>query len=404
MGPKQKPKQKHKQPIVYEEDYIPIKTLTKYDLDPNTVKTLGNGDIWNNLLIENNITNNKKLLTGIKGLQETYYDKICEAVDDIMASLNSEVQVFIQKTLVSLEEMYNKKGDDMKPIVRATSKCVEACYSFDEMHETLSARFGQPLRTTQKMYDFYFTGKKGCKAYKQLSLVRAAQRRAEKLQSQKQQLNVDHKNNIEQEQAGENQVHEQAREDQVPEEKEQQAREDQVPEEKEQAGEVRVPEEKEQAGEVRVPEKQEQAGEDQVTEQNEKAESLEVEDPIQDRDEVNTEHNEQVYSESSVLPILKQINIEQEQAGENQLPEQKEEAESLEVELPIQDENEVNNEHKEQAYSEPSVLPILKQLINSQKEILDAMTSQKKMMEALMDLLTKIAKKDELESLRSESI
>ncbi|KAJ4884655.1 hypothetical protein Rs2_34748 [Raphanus sativus] len=319
--------------------------LTKYDLDPNTVKTLGNGDIWNNLLIENNITNNKKLLTGIKGLQETYYDKICEAVDDIMASLNSEVQVFIQKTLVSLEEMYNKKGDDMKPIVRATSKCVEACYSFDEMHETLSARFGQPLRTTQKMYDFYFTGKKGCKAYKQLSLVRAAQRRAEKLQSQKQQLN----NNIEQEQAGENQVHEQAREDQVPEEKEQQAREDQVPEEKEQAGEVRVPEEKEQAGEVRVPEKQEQAGEDQVTEQNEKAESLEVEDPIQDRDEVNTEHNEQVYSESSVLPILKQ-------------------------------------------------------LINSQKEILDAMTSQKKMMEALMDLLTKIAKKDELESLRSESI
>ncbi|KAJ4917055.1 Uncharacterized protein Rs2_02605 [Raphanus sativus] len=311
------------------------------------------------------------------------------------ASLNSEVQVFIQKTLVSLEEMYNKKGDDMKPIVRATSKCVEACYSFDEMHETLSARFGQPLRTTQKMYDFYFTGKKGCKAYKQLSLVRAAQRRAEKLQSQKQQqLNVDHKNNIEQEQAGENQVHEQAREDQVPEEKEQQAREDQVPEENE------------QAGEVRVPEKQEQAGEDQVTEQNEKAESLEVEDPIQDEDEVNTEHNEQVYSESSVLPILKQINIEQEQeqAGENQLPEQKEEAESLEVELPIQDENEVNNEHKEQAYSEPSVLPILKQLINSQKEILDAMTSQKKMMEALMDLLTKIAKKDELESLRSESI
>lgn len=172
--------------------------------------------------MENNITNNKKLLAGIKGLQETYYDKICEAVDDIMvsfkkrvfasfffcvlsehwynkcalfqASLNSEVQVFIQKTLVSLEEMYNKKGDDMKPIVRATSKCVEACYSFDEMHETLSARFGQPLRTTQKMYDFYFTGKKGCKAYKQLSLVRAAQRRAEKLQSQKQQqLNVDHK-------------------------------------------------------------------------------------------------------------------------------------------------------------------------------------------------------------------
>lgn len=81
--------------------------------------------------------------------------------------------------------MYNKKGDDMKPIVRATSKCVEACYSFDEMHETLSARFGQPRRTTQKMYDFYFTGKKGCKAYKQLSLVRAAQRRAEKLQQLK---------------------------------------------------------------------------------------------------------------------------------------------------------------------------------------------------------------------------
>ncbi|KAJ0259345.1 hypothetical protein HA466_0057150 [Hirschfeldia incana] len=374
--------------------------VTKYDLDAETVKTLGDGDIWNNLLITNNITNSKKLLAGIKGLPETNYDKICEAVDDIMASLTSEVQVFIQKTLVSLEEMYNKKGDDMKPIVRATSKCVEACYSFDEMHETLSARFGQPLRTTQKMYDFYFTGKKGCKAYKQLSLVRAAQRRAEKLQSQKQQLNADEKINIEQEQAGENQVHEQAREDQVPEQKEQKAREYQVPEEKEQAGEDQVPEEKEQAGEVPVPEKQEQAGEDQVTEQNEQAESLEVEDPIQDEDEVNTEHNEQVYSESSVLPVLKQINIEQEQAGENQLPEQKEEAESLEVELPIQDENEANNEHKEQVYSESSVLPILKQLIKSQKEILDAMTSQKKMMEALMDLLTKIAKKDELESLR----
>ncbi|KAJ4904090.1 hypothetical protein Rs2_18041 [Raphanus sativus] len=326
MGPKQKPKQKNKQPIVYEEDYLEfckschdiflllVVQVTKYGLDPKTVKTLGNGDIWNNLLMENNITNNKKLLAGIKGLQETYYDKICEAVDDIMGSLNSEVQVFIQKTLVSLEEMYNKKGDDMKPIVRATSKCVEACYSFDEMHETLSARFGQPLRTTQKMYDFYFTGKKGCKAYKQLSLVRAAQRRAEKLQSQKQQLNLDDK-----EQAGENQVHEQAREDRVPEQKEQQAREDQVPEQKE------------------------KAGEDQVTEQKEQAEPTKVEEPIKEEDELNTEHKEQVYSESSLLPNLKQ-------------------------------------------------------LINYLKEILDAMTSQEKMMEALMDLQTEIATKDDLEA------
>ncbi|XP_056863367.1 uncharacterized protein LOC130510769 isoform X2 [Raphanus sativus] len=369
MGPKQKPKQKNKQPIVYEEDYVPIKTLTKYGLDPKTVKTLGNGDIWNNLLMENNITNNKKLLAGIKGLQETYYDKICEAVDDIMGSLNSEVQVFIQKTLVSLEEMYNKKGDDMKPIVRATSKCVEACYSFDEMHETLSARFGQPLRTTQKMYDFYFTGKKGCKAYKQLSLVRAAQRRAEKLQSQKQQLNLDDKIYTEQEQAGENQVHEQAREDRVPEQKEQQAREDQVPEQKE------------------------KAGEDQVTEQKEQAEPTKVEEPIKEEDELNTEHKEQVYSESSLLP-----NLKQEQAGEDQLPEQKEEAESLEVELPIQDEDEVNTEHKVQVYSESSVLPISTQLINYLKEILDAMTSQEKMMEALMDLQTEIATKDDLEA------
>lgn len=186
--------------------------VTKNCLDAKIVKTLGDGDIWNNLLTTNNIRNNKKLLAGIKALPEANYDQICEAVDDIMvslkrfafffcvwseehwynnictlfqASLTSEVEIFIEKTLVSLEEMYNKKGDDMKPIVRATSKCVEACYSFDEMHETLSARFGQPRRTTQKMYDFYFTGKKGCKAYKQLSLVRAAQRRAEKLQQLK---------------------------------------------------------------------------------------------------------------------------------------------------------------------------------------------------------------------------
>ncbi|CAF2077454.1 BnaC01g32690D [Brassica napus] len=69
------------------------------------------------------------------------------------------------------------------------------------MHETLSARFGQPRRTTQKMYDFYFTGKKGCKAYKQLSLVRAAQ--TEKLQ----QLKICEAINIEQEQH--------AREDQI---------------------------------------------------------------------------------------------------------------------------------------------------------------------------------------------
>ncbi|KAL0690540.1 hypothetical protein Bca4012_090218 [Brassica carinata] len=209
MGPKQKPKLKHKQPVVYEEDYVPIKTLTKYCLDAKIVKTLGDGDIWNNLLTTNNIRNNKKLLAGIKALR--LYQRL----------------IMTKSTLVSLEEMYNKKGDDMKPIVRATSKCVEACYSFDEMHETLSARFGQPRRTTQKMYDFYFTGKKGCKAYKQLSLVRAAQRRAEKLQQLKICEAVD-KINIEQEQVGEDQVHEQAREDQVPELKEPHAREDQI--------------------------------------------------------------------------------------------------------------------------------------------------------------------------------
>uniref|UniRef100_A0A0D3AC44 Uncharacterized protein n=1 Tax=Brassica oleracea var. oleracea TaxID=109376 RepID=A0A0D3AC44_BRAOL len=69
MGPKQKPKLKHKQPVVYEEDYVPIKTLTKYCLDAKIVKTLGDGDIWNNLLTTNNIRNNKKLLAGIKALR-----------------------------------------------------------------------------------------------------------------------------------------------------------------------------------------------------------------------------------------------------------------------------------------------------------------------------------------------
>ncbi|CAF2077457.1 unnamed protein product [Brassica napus] len=83
--------------------------VTKYCLEAKIVKTLGDGDIWNNLLTTKNIRNNKKLLAGIKALPEANYDQICEAVDDIMASLTSEVQIFIEKTLVSLEEMYDKK-------------------------------------------------------------------------------------------------------------------------------------------------------------------------------------------------------------------------------------------------------------------------------------------------------
>ena len=51
------------------------------------MKTLGDGDIWNNLLTTKNIRNNKKLLAGIKALPEANYDQICEAVDDIMVSL-----------------------------------------------------------------------------------------------------------------------------------------------------------------------------------------------------------------------------------------------------------------------------------------------------------------------------
>ncbi|CAN6925289.1 unnamed protein product [Brassica oleracea] len=86
-----------------------IHILTKYCLEAKIVKTLGDGDIWNNLLTTKNIRNNKKLLAGIKALPEANYDQICEAVDDIMASLTSEVQIFIEKTLVSLEEMYDKK-------------------------------------------------------------------------------------------------------------------------------------------------------------------------------------------------------------------------------------------------------------------------------------------------------
>ncbi|KAH0904108.1 hypothetical protein HID58_043611 [Brassica napus] len=131
-----------------------VPLITKYCLEAKIVKTLGDGDIWNNLLTTKNIRNNKKLLAGIKALPEANYDQICEAVDDIMNNTDTTICTLFQASLTSefhLKRCTIKKGDDMKPIVRATSKCVEACYSFDEMHETLSARFGQPRRTTQKM-------------------------------------------------------------------------------------------------------------------------------------------------------------------------------------------------------------------------------------------------------------
>ncbi|CAN6844616.1 unnamed protein product [Brassica oleracea] len=134
MGPKQKPKQKHKQPVVYKEDYVPIKTLIDYGIDAETVKILGDAKIWNSLLIKNN----KELLAGVEGLSEIKFDPICEAVDKLMASLTSQVQVFTQTVL--LENMPRK---------RCMSECIEACYSLDEMHETLSRKFGQSFKTTK---------------------------------------------------------------------------------------------------------------------------------------------------------------------------------------------------------------------------------------------------------------
>ncbi|CDY14792.1 BnaC04g47890D [Brassica napus] len=284
MGPKQKPKQKHKQPVVHEEDYVPInsghsdnqiarknhrnighshlskktvpkiKTLIDYGIDAETVKILGDAKIWNSLLIKNN----NELLAGVEGLSEIKFDPICEAVDKLMASLTSQVQVFTQSVL--LENMPRK---------RCMSECIEACYSLDEMHETFSRKFGQSFKTTKNTYDYFLKGRHGSKAYKQLSLVRAAQRKSEKLpkaQSQKQQqLKVD-----------------------------------------------------------------------------------------------------------KVCEAVDKSKLEQkEQAG-----------------------NQFQKEQKEQAHSES--------LINSQKEILEAITSQNKMLESVMNLQTEIATKDDLESLERD--
>ncbi|KAG2309460.1 hypothetical protein Bca52824_029208 [Brassica carinata] len=144
-----------------------VPQVIDYGIDAETVKILGDAKIWNSLLIKNN----KELLAGVEGLSEIKFDPICEAVDKLMASLTSQVQVFTQ--MVLLENMPRK---------RCMSECVEACYSLDEMHETLFRKFGQSFKTT-----------KNTKAYKQLSLVRAAQRRAEKLTKahRKPQLKVD---------------------------------------------------------------------------------------------------------------------------------------------------------------------------------------------------------------------
>ncbi|CAF2299443.1 unnamed protein product [Brassica rapa] len=277
MGPKQKPKQKQKQPVVYEEDYVPIKTLIDYGIDAETVKILGDAKIWNSLLIKN-----KELLAGVDGLSEIKFDQICEAVDKLMASLTSQVQVFTQTVL--LENIPRK---------RCMSECIEACYSLDEMHETLSRKFGQSFKTTKNT----------------------------KLEKE--------------EQAG-NQV--------------------------------------------------------QSSENMEQAESLL---PIQDEVELPK-------------PTEVQSNTEQkEQDGDQvQSSEEKEQDESLlpiqdEVELPKSTEAQSTSEQKEQAHSE-SVLPILTQLINSQKEILEAITSQNKMLESVMNLQTEIATKDDLESLERD--
>ncbi|WZY90888.1 hypothetical protein YC2023_047623 [Brassica napus] len=271
MGPKQKPKQKQKQPVVYEEDYVPIKTLIDYGIDAETVKILGDAKIWNSLLIKN-----KELLAGVDGLSEIKFDQICEAVDKLMASLTSQVQVFTQTVL--LENIPRK---------RCMSECIEACYSLDEMHETLSRKF------------------------------------------------VD-KSKLEKEEQAGNQV--------------------------------------------------------QSSENMEQAESLL---PIQDEVELPK-------------PTEVQSNTEQkEQDGDQvQSSEEKEQDESLlpiqdEVELPKSTEAQSTSEQKEQAHSE-SVLPILTQLINSQKEILEAITSQNKMLESVMNLQTEIATKDDLESLERD--
>ncbi|CAN6835907.1 unnamed protein product [Brassica oleracea] len=319
MGPKQKPKQKHKQPVVHEEDYVPINSVIDYGIDAETVKILGDAKIWNSLLIKNN----NELLAGVEGLSEIKFDPICEAVDKLMASLTSQVQVFTQSVL--LENMPRK---------RCMSECIEACYSLDEMHETFSRKFGQSFKTTKNTYDYFLKGRHGSKAYKQLSLVRAAQRKSEKLpkaQSQKQQ----------------------------------QLKVDKVCE----AVDKSKLEQKEQAG------NQFQSN----SEQMEQAESLL---PIQDEVELPK-------------PTEVQSNTEQEQDGDQvQSSDQKEQAESL---LPIQDEVELPKSTEAQR-SRRSKLT----LINSQKEILEAITSQNKMLESVMNLQTEIATKDDLESLERD--
>ncbi|KAG2309484.1 hypothetical protein Bca52824_029232 [Brassica carinata] len=185
MGPKkseQKQKQKqqvekHNPPPVYEEDYIPIKTLTEYGLDGDTVKVLDKAEIWNSLLLRND----KKLLAGTKGLPESKYDQICEAIGRIMDSLESKVQEFTDTTVAAMEDMYHQKDDFMKLVIRATQKCLRECYTFEEMHETLYRDFGQERATTEKIYSRFFVGKKESKFYKQLSSIRSAQRKSEQI-------------------------------------------------------------------------------------------------------------------------------------------------------------------------------------------------------------------------------
>ncbi|KAL0671691.1 hypothetical protein Bca4012_034395 [Brassica carinata] len=334
MGPKQKPKQKHKQPfarfiyctfiILYGLQFPQslsviffVPQVIDYGIDAETVKILGDAKIWNSLLIKNN----KELLAGVEGLSEIKFDPICEAVDKLMASLTSQVQVFTQTVL--LENMPRK---------RCMSECIEACYSLDEMHETLSRKFGQSFKTTKNTYDYFLKGRHGSKAYKQLSLVRAAQRKSEKLpkaQSQKQQ----------------------------------QLKVDKVCE----------------AVDKSKLEKKEQAGHQvQSNEHMEQAESLL---PIQDEVELPK-------------PTEVQSNTEQEQDGDQvQSSGQKEQIQD-EVELPKSTEAQSTSEQKEQAHSES--------LINSQKEILEAITSQNKMLESVMNLQTEIATKDDLESLERD--
>ncbi|KAG2309462.1 hypothetical protein Bca52824_029210 [Brassica carinata] len=129
-------------------------------------------------------------------------------------------------------------------------------------------------------------------------------------------------------------------------------------------------------------EQKEQAG-NQVQSNGEQKEQGESLLPIQDEVE---------------LPKLTEVqsNTEQkEQDGDQvQSSEHNKQAESL---LPIQDDFELpkstevqgTSEQKEQAQRE-SAIPILTQLINSQKEMLDAITSQTKMLEDVMNLQTEI--------------